>query len=562
MLNFSHDPDVAENQMHAIIFYLTAFGYIDGEFDRSEKTFVKIFIRQLVQARAKAAMPDADEAVRADVVNKFVSHFHEVFEQTDHMIQDWFTEVVADDENVEEFVRAKLKLRSFEIFKSFDEENQKALLDTVEELINADGQVHPAEARFRDEIQALLEIPLDIRDVEMEPTAADIEIDAPADKQSSGDNHPFFQFEYHYSSDPVRLRKQADDDYQLIMRTMAKFDEQRETGAGKLTGAHDVSVFDGQEPFLDGHVYIHPIEPDAHYELTVLGDLHGCYSCLKGSLMQADFFAKIEAYKLDPRHNPKPILVLLGDYIDRGRFSYNGVLRTVMQLFLSAPDHVYVLRGNHEYYVEFKGRIYGGVKPAEAINSLVKHMPKEMFEAYMKLFEAMPNMLLFDRTFFVHAGIPRDALIRERWTDMSSLNDPDIRFQMLWSDPSEADHIPDELQAQNARFPFGRYQFERFMAMVGCNTFVRGHEKVLDGFRSVYPLGQVPLLNLFSAGGSDNDDLPANSSYRDVTPMAMTMTIKNGVTKVSPWPIDYKRFNDPTKNKFFASVPEIEHGAS
>jgi hypothetical protein len=174
----------------------------------------------------------------------------------------------------------------------------------------------------------------------------------------------------------------------------------------------------------------------------------------------------------------------------------------------------------------------------------------------------MPNMLVFDRTFFVHAGIPRDALIRERWQDLSSLNDQDIRFQMLWSDPSEADHIPDELQAQNARFPFGRYQFERFMAMVGCSTFVRGHEKVIDGFRSVYPLGSVPLLNLFSAGGADNDDLPTNSSYREVTPMAMTMTIKDGVTKVTPWPIDYKRFNDPTTNKFFASVPGIEHGSS
>ena len=60
MLTFSTDPDVAEQQMNAIIFYLTAFGYIDGDFDFTEKTFVRIYIRQLVTARAKAAMPDAD----------------------------------------------------------------------------------------------------------------------------------------------------------------------------------------------------------------------------------------------------------------------------------------------------------------------------------------------------------------------------------------------------------------------------------------------------------------------------------------------------------------------
>ena len=58
MLKFSNDPDVAEQQMNAIIFYLTAFGYIDGDFDSTEKTFVKIYIRQLVNQRARDAMPD------------------------------------------------------------------------------------------------------------------------------------------------------------------------------------------------------------------------------------------------------------------------------------------------------------------------------------------------------------------------------------------------------------------------------------------------------------------------------------------------------------------------
>ena len=64
MLTFSTNPDVAEQQMNAIIFYLTAFGYIDGEFDFTEKTFVRIYIRQLVTARAKSGMPDADQRTR------------------------------------------------------------------------------------------------------------------------------------------------------------------------------------------------------------------------------------------------------------------------------------------------------------------------------------------------------------------------------------------------------------------------------------------------------------------------------------------------------------------
>jgi hypothetical protein len=136
-----------------------------------------------------------------------------------------------------------------------------------------------------------------------------------------------------------------------------------------------------------------------------------------------------------------------------------------------------------------------------------------------------------------------------------------LRFQMLWSDPSLAKFIPEELQAQNARFPFGQNQFEAFMAKIGCTTLVRGHEKVLEGFKSVYKTGGARLLNLFSAGGENNLDLPEDSSYRDVIPMAMTMLISDEETVVSPWPIDYEKFNDPSKNKFFATDPEIEHKA-
>jgi hypothetical protein len=351
--------------------------------------------------------------------------------------------------------------------------------------------------------------------------------------------------------------KQVQSDLELMRKFQEKIDEQRVAGAGKLIGHKTIAEFDDAEPFLDGHVYVHPAKPGRIYELTVLGDLHGCYSCLKGALLQADFFAKLEAWKLD-HSRPEPKVVLLGDYIDRGRFSYNGVLRAVMQLFLAAPEHVFVLRGNHEYYIEYRGRIYGGVKPAEAINTLVGHMPGEVFAEYMHMFEELPNMLFFDDLMFVHAGIPRDSAIKEKLGDLTGLNDPDIRFQMLWSDPSTADYIPDDLQEQNARFPFGKHQFEAFMQKLGCSMMVRGHEKIDAGFKPMYS-DQTSLISLFSAGGADNNDLPEDSSYRTVTPMAATIRLEGGTAQVTPWLIDYKRFNDPKRNRFFATPPEIEH---
>ena len=74
----------------------------------------------------------------------------------DHEIRAHFTESVAEGESAAEFVRPKLKLRCFELFGRIDEENRAALLATVDELMHADGVVHPSEQHFRDELSALL----------------------------------------------------------------------------------------------------------------------------------------------------------------------------------------------------------------------------------------------------------------------------------------------------------------------------------------------------------------------------------------------------------------------
>jgi hypothetical protein len=36
---------------------------------------------------------------------------------------------------------------------------------------------------------------------------------------------------------------------------------------------------------------------------------------------------------------------------------------------------------------------------------------------------------------------------------------------------------------------------------------------------------------------------------------------RDGTIKVTPWPIEFERYNDPRRNAFFARPPEIEHRA-
>src|SRR5437763_1301976 len=57
---FSKNPEIAEQQMIAIIVYLTTFGYIDGNFDLAEKVFVLNYIRSLVEMRV-AEQGERDE---------------------------------------------------------------------------------------------------------------------------------------------------------------------------------------------------------------------------------------------------------------------------------------------------------------------------------------------------------------------------------------------------------------------------------------------------------------------------------------------------------------------
>src|SRR6187551_3293527 len=424
MLKFSQDGPTADKQMRAVIFYLTTFGYIDGDFDSSEKEFVRDYIRQLIGHRVASA--GVDQQIAAELTHKYSVHFLEVFEEVDRQVKDLFTEAVAEGEDQDTFVHAKLKLRCFEIFKSFDESNQEQLMETVDELINADGQVHPAEAKLRGELADLLNQDLGIELLE-DDDQRPVEVSAAYFATSSLD-HPFFaQLESDYNSDNrEQLLKQIQGDRALMDRVMAIWGQQRVLGRGKLTGRQKVTEFAPGAEFLDGYTYLTAPESGREYELIVVGDLHGCYSCLKAVLTQTDFFAKVAAYDKNPETALMPKLVLLGDYIDRGIFSYQGVLRSVMQLFAKAPEHVVVLRGNHEYYIEHQGKVYGAVRPSEAMDNLKPHFSEEIFQHYIQLFEAMPNTYFFDRFMFVHAGIPRDATLKAKYKDLSSLNDWDI----------------------------------------------------------------------------------------------------------------------------------------
>jgi hypothetical protein len=213
---------------------------------------------------------------------------------------------------------------------------------------------------------------------------------------------------------------------------------------------------------------------------------------------------------------------------------------------------VHILRGNHEYYLEHQGRVLAPVRPAEGMMSLEGIAGDGFFNEYRQLFEELPTSMSFGRIFFAHAGIPRDASLREKWKDLSSLNDADLRFEMMWSDPADTEVVPDELQKKVARFGYGTTQFRNFMARIGSSVMVRGHERVVEGFRTDYDFPESNLFTLFSAGGQSNLDLPDTSNYREVTPRGLTVRWRDGATTMTPFSIAWDRYNDGQRNRLLA----------
>jgi hypothetical protein len=366
--------------------------------------------------------------------------------------------------------------------------------------------------------------------------------------------------EEHYAANEERRREQLARDRALIVATLTLLGEQRAAGLGMLSKRRTVDDIEAGARFLDGYVYVVQPRATERFELTVVGDLHGCYSNLKAALIQSRFLEKVEAYRSAPEHHPCPKLLLLGDYIDRGHLSFEGTLRLALRLFVAYPDHVHLLRGNHEFFTKYEGEVVSTVVPAEALERLRQVGGGELAPLYQKLFDNLPCSMIFGRLLFTHAGVPMDSVSRESLGELAGLNEWVLRFQMMWSDPSAVDVMPRKLQDLTYRFAFGRLQCRSFLQRLGCHTLIRGHEHLAEGFERFFDDEHTLAMTIFSSGGPTNADLPRGADLRGTRPKALTILTegdRDAPARFELWPLDYRRYNRPESSGFYATTPEF-----
>ncbi|WP_374469501.1 metallophosphoesterase family protein [Phenylobacterium sp.] len=161
-----------------------------------------------------------------------------------------------------------------------------------------------------------------------------------------------------------------------------------------------------------------------------IGDVHGCYEAMKALL------ARIAADSAEHARGRRPILVFLGDYVDRGPDSAR-VLEALLWLRRRPDLEVRLLKGNHEQamlaflerpqdgggWLRFGGvetlAAYGVAAPSDpagygpARDELLERMPA----SHLWLLQRLELMLAVGDYAFVHAGVRPGAALAAQTED-------------------------------------------------------------------------------------------------------------------------------------------------
>lgn len=179
-----------------------------------------------------------------------------------------------------------------------------------------------------------------------------------------------------------------------------------------------------------------PAGPRTDGELVyAIGDIHGCYALMKDILGQV-----VGDYRARARGR-RPILVFLGDYVDRGPHSAR-VMEALVWLHGRAEADIRFLKGNHEQallsfleepeagapWLGFGGAetlaSYGVVPPdpaagdpalVQARDELLERMPA----SHLRVLERLETSVTIGDCAFVHAGVrPGTALAAQTEDDL------------------------------------------------------------------------------------------------------------------------------------------------
>lgn len=253
-----------------------------------------------------------------------------------------------------------------------------------------------------------------------------------------------------------------------------------------------------------------PIIVSVDSPVYVCGDLHGQYYDLVNIFKRCPPLGG-KVFGSDSKR-PRPdgerqqeekfySFLFLGDYVDRGARSIEVVM-TLLALKIISPQHMTMLRGNHEdeqimllygFYDECKRRY--GVK---------------LFKMFTDFFRVLPVAALVNGSIFcMHGGLSAELRFLKDIPDIRPCNVPHsgIICDLLWADP-EADLPAGVDWAPSSRrisAVFSERALERFLSENDIDLVCRAHQVVEEGFQFFPDHKKRHLLTIFSATNYCNE---------------------------------------------------------
>ncbi len=188
---------------------------------------------------------------------------------------------------------------------------------------------------------------------------------------------------------------------------------------------------------------------------------------------------------------PSSRYIFMGDYVDRG---YNGVevLELLLALKIKYPEHITLLRGNHEsrqicfaygFYEEIT-RKYGNANA---------------WEYFTDLFDYLPLAALVEgKLFCVHGGLsPYISTVDQIRLINRKMEIPreGVFCDLMWSDPDDIETWL--MSCRGAGWIFGWKVVDEFTHINGLELICRAHQLVMEGFK--YWFEKKNLCTVWSA---------------------------------------------------------------
>ncbi|EAX89870.1 Ser/Thr protein phosphatase, putative [Trichomonas vaginalis G3] len=253
----------------------------------------------------------------------------------------------------------------------------------------------------------------------------------------------------------------------ILSRTEKNHDITKDISADQVQDILDrVYSLLGEEPVL--------LEVPAG--LHVVGDIHGNIDDL------------LRVFELHG-YPPKEKYIFLGDYVDRGKNSFE-VITLLFALKIKFPQHIYLLRGNHE--IEHVSKCYG------FYDELMYKYTVGLFYNFHLVFQQLPILgIVGKRILCLHGGLGptmKDISEFKKKLKPDQIQDPSVFADIVWSDPKDMDS-EFERNPRGCGWMFNAKAAKKFLDKNNLDLVIRSHE-FCDGYR--FPFKTDECITVFS----------------------------------------------------------------